>query len=95
MTDKEATKKPVKVDRAVFGVDFYDAGKVKYAKGADYPLTAETESQIAAGNATKANIEMDADEHAVQLEAATGALNASRKATIDAEAEAKKRGELK
>ena len=84
-----------KVSRAKFNTHFYESGAVKYAKDEHYPLTAETESQIAAGNAEKVSVEMDSDEHQAQHDISNAAVNASRKATLAAEADAKKRGELK
>lgn len=88
-------KKPVKRKRHQFHSTFYDAGVPKYVKGQHYPITDETASQVIAGNAVEVEVEVDADEHAEQATAAKAALRSVRARTIEAEADARRRGELK
>jgi hypothetical protein len=96
-TDKGADKAPpkVKVERVHFHGSFYDSGVAKYEAGKHYPVTAETESQVKAGNAEIITVELDEAEHEAEHAAAHAALNHARRATHAAEEDARKRGLLK
>jgi hypothetical protein len=93
--EKKSAKKLAKVERARFHATFYERGQPKYEAGKHYPVTPETESQIVAGNAKKESVEMDADEHAAESESAEAAHRHANRATLAAEGDARKRGELK
>jgi hypothetical protein len=90
--EKEAAK--VKVERVQFHVNFYESGVAKYESGKHYPKTPETESQVVANNAKIVKVEVDQAEHDAEHTAAHAALKHSRRATIAAEDDARKRGQL-
>lgn len=92
---KTDQKKLAKVERAKFMATYYDGGKAKYESGKHYPVTDEVKTRVAAGDAEVVTVEMDADEHEAEHSAATSALNAARKRTLEAEALARKNGQLK
>lgn len=95
MAEKADEKKSAKVKRHQFRVTFYDSGVAKYEAGKHYPITDETTSQVAAGNADVVTVDLDPEEHAAQETAAHAALKAARARTHAAEADARKRGEFK
>jgi hypothetical protein len=84
----------LKVERVLFHANFYESGKAKYEAGKHYPKTPETESQVVAGNAKVEKVEVDKAEHETEHAAAHAALKHSRRATIAAEEDARKRGLL-
>lgn len=90
-----AAKKISKVKRIQFISTFYEAGRPKYEAGKHYPSTAETESQVEAGNAKLVTVEVDTADHEAESAAAVAALKSARKQTLDAEADARARGQLK
>lgn len=95
MAEKEEKEAPkAKVERVQFHANFYDAGIVKYKAGEHYPKTPETESQIAAGNAKVVKVEMDQATHDAEHTAAQASLKHTRRATLAAEDDARKRGQL-
>jgi hypothetical protein len=95
MAEKADEKKLAKVKRHQFRATFYDSGVPKYEAGKHYPITDETTSQVAAGNAEVVTVEVDPEEHSAQEVAANAALKAIRARTHAAEADARKRGEFK
>lgn len=92
---KPAPKKAAKCERVQFSTTFYERGAVKYKAGAHYPQTAETLSQVAAGHAKVATVEMDAEQHETETATAVEKLRAQHKATHEAEKIARASGELK
>lgn len=94
MADEKKGPK-AKVERVYFHVSFYSAGIAKYEEGKHYPKTPETESQIAAGNAELRTVEMDEAEHKAEHEAAHAVYRTANRATLAAEDDVRKRGQLK
>ena len=79
-----------KVDRVRFNVNYYELGQVKYAAGTHYPVTEETKTRVAAGDAEQISVDMDPDIAAAEETAAEAEVAAERQATLEAETGADK-----
>jgi hypothetical protein len=88
--EKKQEKKLAKVKRHQFVTNFYDNGRVLYQAGEHYPITPETASRLAAGDAKEVEVEVDPEEHEAQAKAATEAHKVKNARTFAAEAETQK-----
>lgn len=95
MAEQKSESKKAKVQRAKFNATYFEQGVPKYKADEHYPVTDEVKTRVAAGDAEIVTLEMESDQHEAEHAAATAALNAARKRTHEAEAVARKRGELK
>lgn len=82
-----------KVQRVLFNTNYYESGVAKYEKGKHYPVTAETETRILAGNAEKVEVDMSRELAADEQAAAAARLAAEREPTTKAEAAAARGGD--
>lgn len=75
----------MRIARARFIRSYYENGHIKFREGQHYPLNAETESQIIAGAAEKAEVKTNYFLHLAQLFIASRRLALDRRESFAAE----------